>query len=47
MFNMIKKILKDKTKIPESIIKNINNEFIIFNAKDCIKYGLCDEIIKL
>jgi ATP-dependent Clp protease protease subunit len=46
IFELIKNILKEKTKIPQKTINNIDKEMIIFNAKDCLKYGLCDEIIE-
>jgi len=47
IFNIIKKILKEKTKLPNKKIEDINNEFVILSPKECLKYGLCHEIIKL
>ena len=46
IFEVIKNILREKTKIPPKMINNIDKEMIIFNSKDCLKYGLCDEIIE-
>lgn len=47
VFDLIKKILKSKTKLPDKIINNINTELIILSPQQCLKYGLCDEVIKL
>lgn len=44
--NIIIKLLKKHTKLPENIINNLFKERFYFNPKDCIKYGICDEIIK-
>ncbi len=47
IINIIKNILIEKTKIPKEIIKDINNKLLILKPKECKKYKLCDEIIKL
>lgn len=46
MINTIKEILKEKTKIPNEIINNINNKLLILSPSECLKYKLCHEIIK-
>ena len=46
IFDIIKNILKEKTKLPQKLINNIDKEKIVLSAKDCLKYGLCDEIIE-
>lgn len=44
--NFFKYILREKTKIPELIIDNIDKNKYILTAKECKKYKLVDEIIK-
>jgi ATP-dependent protease ClpP protease subunit len=45
IFNQIKTILKQKTKMTIKQISNINKKYIIINPKEAIKLGLCHEII--
>jgi ATP-dependent protease ClpP protease subunit len=45
IFNQIKTILKQKTKMSLNEISNINKKYIIINPKEAIKLGLCHEII--
>lgn len=47
IFGLIKKILKERTKLPANIINNINKNLLILKPKECLKYGLCHEIIKI
>ena len=42
---IIKDILKKYTKLPQNILNNIFKKKYLFTPKDCIKYGICDEII--
>jgi ATP-dependent protease ClpP protease subunit len=46
IFNIIKKILKEKTKMSKKQIDDINSKFTIINANEAKKIGLCDNIIK-
>jgi len=41
----IKEILKKKTKMPKNYIDNIDKKFIIIDAKQAMKFGLCHQII--
>jgi ATP-dependent protease ClpP protease subunit len=45
IFNKIKTILKQKTKMSIKDISNIDKKYIIINPKEAIKLGLCHEII--
>jgi ATP-dependent protease ClpP protease subunit len=45
MRNMIVHYFKTKTKLPLKIIDNIFTETYYFSAKDCLKYGIVDEIL--
>jgi len=47
IFGLIKKILKEKTKLPINVVNNINKNLLILKPKECLKYGLCHEIIKI
>lgn len=47
IFSLIKKILKERTKLNMNIINNINKNILILKPKECLKYGLCHEIIKI
>jgi ATP-dependent protease ClpP protease subunit len=46
IFNVIKKILKEKTKMTNIQIENIKNKFTIIDAIEAKKLGLCTDIIK-
>jgi ATP-dependent protease ClpP protease subunit len=45
IFNVVRTILKEKTKMSNKMIDDINNKFNIINATDAKKLGLCNEII--
>jgi len=45
IYNKIKTILKQKTKMTLSNISNINKKFIIIHPNEALKIGLCNEII--
>jgi ATP-dependent protease ClpP protease subunit len=45
LFNIIRKILNEKTKMTEKNIDDINNKFTIIDSKECLKLGLCHKII--
>lgn len=45
IYNIVKNILSEKTKLPEKMIDNIKNKFTIIKPTDAKKYGLCNEII--
>ena len=45
IFNKIKTILKQKTKMSLNTISEINKKYIIINPKEALKLGLCHEII--
>lgn len=44
----IMKYIKKHTKLPKKLLKTIDldKEDLYLTAKDCIKYGICDEVIK-
>ena len=46
LFSIIHKILKEKTKMTEKQINDINNKFTLINATDAKKYGLCNTIVE-
>jgi ATP-dependent protease ClpP protease subunit len=46
IFGFISKILKEKTKMTDKQINDINNKFSIINSTDCKKFGLCDTILE-
>ena len=47
--NMVRKtvhyLLKQYTKLPETIMKNLFKERFFLSAEECVKYGICDEVI--
>ena len=45
LMGMIKDIYKKYTKVPMSKLDEILKHDLWFNAEECIKYGLVDEII--
>lgn len=45
MRNIIKNIFIEYTKLPKNIINNLFTKRFSFSAKECVKYGICDEII--
>lgn len=45
LFNRIKTILKQKTKMSLTNISDINKKYIIITPKEAVKLGLCNEII--
>jgi ATP-dependent protease ClpP protease subunit len=47
LMSSIKKILASKTKLPAKMIENIDKRIILLNAAECLKYKLCDEIIRM
>lgn len=46
LMNAIKNIYLEKTKIPEKILKEVLKRDLLFDAKQCLKYGLVDKIIE-
>jgi ATP-dependent protease ClpP protease subunit len=46
IFGFISKILKEKTKMTDKQINDINNKFSIISSTDCKKFGLCDSIME-
>lgn len=47
LMNVLKAVLREKTSLPESILKEIGDKRHTFNASQCVQYGLCDEIVPL
>jgi len=45
IFNIIKKILKEKTNMPDDKIEGINNKFSIIDANTAKELGICNTII--
>ena len=45
LFSIIHKILKEKTKLTDKQINDINNKFTLINANDAKKFGLCNTIV--
>jgi hypothetical protein len=46
IFDIIKKVLKEKTSMSVKQIEDINSKFSIINAAEAKKLGLCNNIIK-
>jgi ATP-dependent Clp endopeptidase proteolytic subunit ClpP len=46
LMKAIKQIYLERTKIPESLLKDILKKDIYFDAKQCLKYGLVDNILE-
>jgi len=46
LMKAIKQIYLERTKIPENLLKDILKKDIYFDAKQCLKYGLVDNIIE-
>lgn len=46
LMKAIKQIYLEKTKIPENLLKEILKKDIYFDAKQCLKYGLVDNILE-
>lgn len=44
---VLRTTLRSKTKIPETILADIGDKRFMFTAKQCLDYGLCDEIVAL
>lgn len=47
VLNKIKELLRQKTKMPDRIIDNLEKKRYILSAKKCLKYRIIDEIIPL
>lgn len=47
LLTVLTTILREKTKIPESVLQNLGNKSYTFTASQCLEYGLCDEIVSL
>jgi len=47
IFNIIKKILKEKTKLKSIDINNINKKYLILNPNQAKEYGICHKIIEI
>jgi len=45
LMKIIKKIYLEKTKLSSKKLDQILKRDLIFNAKECLKYGLVDKII--
>lgn len=45
LMKVIKEIYLQKTKIPEKLLNEILKKDLYFDAKQCLKYGLVDEVI--
>lgn len=43
---IMEKIYLERTKIPEKVLKEIMKKDILLDAKQCLKYGLVDDIIE-
>ena len=46
LMKAIKQIYLERTKIPENLLKDILKKDIYFDAKQCLKYGLVDQILE-
>ena len=46
LMKAIKEIYLARTKIPENLLKEILKKDIYFDAKQCLKYGLVDQILE-
>lgn len=46
MMDVIQNIYKKYTRIPKKLLDDIMKRDVYFDAKECLKYGLVDEILK-
>ena len=46
LMDVVKKIYLERTKIPEKLLNEILKKDLYFDAKQCLKYGLVDDIIE-
>lgn len=46
LMKAIKQIYLERTKIPENLLKEILKKDLYFDAKQCLKYGLVDQILE-
>lgn len=46
LMKVIQDIYQKNTKIPRKVLDEILKRDVYFNAKECVKYGLVDEILK-
>lgn len=47
ILNKIKAFLREKTKIPEDVIENLEKKRYVFDHKKCLEYGIVQEVIKM
>lgn len=47
MLTVLRTILRQKTSIPEVILKDIGEKRYSFTAQQCLEYRLCDEVVPL
>jgi ATP-dependent protease ClpP protease subunit len=45
--SQLRGILKARTKLPDSVLDDIPKRGFTLSAQECLKYGLCDEIVRL
>lgn len=47
MMEVLRTILRQKTKLPESILRDLTDKRFTLTADKCLEYGLCDEVVPL
>lgn len=47
MLRILQTILRQKTSIPDHILKDLGEKRHTFTAAQCLQYGLCDEVVQL
>lgn len=47
LLGVLRTILRQKTRLPESVLRELSDRRFTFSAAQCLEYGLCDEIVPL
>lgn len=47
LLKVLRSILRQTTKLPESVLKDLGDRRFTFSATQCLEYGLCDEVVPL
>lgn len=47
LLTVLRTILRQQTKLPESVLKGLGDRRYTFSSAQCLEYGLCDEIVPL
>lgn len=47
LLGMLRTVLRQKTRIPEEVLRGLGDRRYTFDAAKCLEYGLCDEVVAL